>query len=107
MDVKKTALTVAGCVIAGVGLVKVISGMEPQKYSSKWFNTVSDKVLKEEREVVRQKFCSAGSDFDLAGRLQNLLWIFDKELSKRAWGSEKPHGPSYHREHGYNLYKPD
>ena len=33
--------------------------------------------------------------------------VFDSVLSKRAWGDETPHGPGYHREHGYNLYKDD
>lgn len=69
------------------------------------FDTVSDEVLNAEREVVRKQYCTAGDDFSLAVSLQNLLNRFDNVLSKRAWGGETPHGPSYHREHGYNLLK--
>ena len=107
MNVKKTLGIGIGAVIAGLGAYKYFTGTEPQKYSNKWFDTVSDEVLKTEREVVRKQFCSAGDDFSLAVRLENLLRVFDSVLSKRAWGDETPHGPGYHREHGYNLYKDD
>lgn len=107
MDKGKVALAVAGIAITGVEIWRLISGLEPQKYSSKWFEKTSDAVLKEEREVIRKKYCNAGTDCDLAGKMQNLLWRIDKELSKRAWDGEVPTRPSYHREHGYGLYKPD
>ena len=107
MNVKKTLGIGIGAVIAGLGAYKYFTGKEPQKYSNKWFDTVSDEVLKTEREVVRKQFCSAGDDFSLAVRLENLLRVFDSVLSKRAWGDETPHGPGYHREYGYNLYKDD
>ncbi|NLS86180.1 MAG: hypothetical protein GXZ14_11410 [Ruminococcaceae bacterium] len=76
-------------------------------YSSKLFDTVSDEVLDVEREKVRIAYCSSGSDFSEACRLQNLLWSFDKEMSKRAWGDEIPHAPSIHREHGWYLPNDD
>ena len=93
MNVKKTLGIGIGVVIAGLGAYKYFTGKEPQKYSNKWFDTVSDEVLKTEREVVRKQFCSAGDDFSLAVRLENLLRVFDSVLSKRAWGDETPHGP--------------
>lgn len=68
-------------------------------YSSKWFETVTDDVLSMEREKVRLDYCASGDNFSEASRLQNLLWRFDKEMSKRAWGAEIPHAPSIHREH--------
>lgn len=76
-------------------------------YSTKWFDTISDEVLDTEREKVRIAYCSSGSDFSEASRLQNLLWRFDKEMSKRAWGDETPHAPSIHREHGWYLPNDD
>ena len=76
-------------------------------YSSKWFDTVSDEVLDTEREKVRIAYCSSGSDFIEASRLQNLLWRFDREMSKRAWGDETSHAPSIHREHGWYLSNDD
>lgn len=36
-----------------------------------------------------------------------ILRQFDKELSKRAWGSETPRPPSIHREHGWYLPNDD
>ena len=74
-------------------------------YSSKWFETASDAELKLEREKVRLAYCSSGDDFSAASALQNLLWRFDKEMSKRAWGNRIPCAPSIHREHG--LYLPN
>lgn len=76
-------------------------------YSSKWFEKATDAELDLEREKVRLEYCSPGDDFEAASRLQNLLWRFDKEMSKRAWGDEIPHGSSIHREHGWYLPNDD
>ena len=45
MDVKKAIGAVVGLAVAGYGVYKIATG-EPQKYSDKWFDTVSDAVLK-------------------------------------------------------------
>ena len=76
-------------------------------YSSKWFETVTDEALSTEREKVRLAYCSSGENCSEASRLQNLLWRFDKEMSRRAWGDEIPHAPSIHREHGWYLPNDD
>ena len=76
-------------------------------FSAKWFDTVTDEVLSAEREKVRLAYCSSGVNFSEACRLQNPLWRFDKEMSKRAWGDEIPHAPSIHREHGWYLPNDD
>lgn len=86
-------------------LKKVIE--EADLYSAKWFDTASDEMLNTEREKVRFAYCSSGDNMIEAGRLQNLLWRFDKELSKRAWDDEVPHAPSIHREHGRYLPNDD
>ena len=86
---------------------KLLCENEPVKYSSKWFETISKEVLDNEREVVRKKYCSAGEDSVLADSMYRLLNRFDNVIGKRVWGDEVPHGPSYHREHGYNLFKED
>lgn len=80
---------------------------ERNMYSPKWFKSASDNVLHTERERVRLAYCSSGNDMSLATHFENLLSRFDKELSNRAWAEQTPRGPSYHREHGFNLYKPD
>ena len=59
-------------------------------YSSKWFETVTDEALSTEREKVRLAYCLSGDNFSEASRLQNLLWRFDKEMSKRAWAMRFP-----------------
>lgn len=76
-------------------------------YSGKWFENATDAELSAEREKIRLAYCSSGDNFDAACRLQNLLGIFDKEMSKRAWGDEIPHAPSFHREHGWYLSNED
>lgn len=76
-------------------------------YSPKWFETVTDDILSTECEKVRLEYCTTGNNFSEASRLQKLLWRFDKEMSKRAWGDEIPHAPSIHREHGCYLPNDD
>ena len=76
-------------------------------YSNKWFENASDTELKLEREKVRLAYCSSDDDFSAASALQNLLWRFDKEMSKRAWGDKIPCAPSIHREHGWYLPNDD
>ena len=110
MDVMKAknvvfSLITAG--LAGLGLYKALGGGKIEKYSSKWFDTVSNEVLNAEREVVRKEFCASGNNFSKAVRLENLLRLFDKVISSRAWDGKTPQAPSYPREHGHNLYKPD
>lgn len=84
MNIKKIIGVSVGLVATGFGVHKLLSGNEPLKYSSKWFEAVSDEVLNTEREIVRKRYCSAGDDFSLAVSLQNLLSRFDSVLSKRA-----------------------
>ena len=106
---KKSAIIVAGTVgagLLGLGFLKRC-GRAPRKYSSKWFSTISDEALKAEREIVRQEYAASGEDHLRAVHFQNLLFLIDSVLSKRAWNGEKPRGPIYHREDGYNLYRPD
>ena len=95
-----------GTIILGLGFLKWC-GREPEKYSSKWFSTVSDEVLKAEREIVRKEYSASGADYLRAVYFQNLLYVIDSVLSRRAWNGEKPSGPIYHREDGYNLYRPE
>lgn len=76
-------------------------------YNSKWLTTATDAELDIEREKVRVAYCSSGTDDHAASFLQNLLWRFDEEISKRAWGDESPHAPTIHREHGWYLPNDD
>lgn len=67
---------------------------------------LTDKEWETEREIIRQKY--SDPEYDVATRIgfQDLLRRFDKVKSDRDWAGLKPQGPAYHREHGYNLYKP-
>lgn len=76
-------------------------------YSVKWFSTATDEELDLERERVRVAYCSSHADGQTASFLQNLLWQFEDEISKRAWGDETPHAPTLHREHGWYLSNDD
>ena len=109
MNMGKLLRWTVGLLATGLGLFELFShsNAEPQKYSQKWFESIPTDVLNNEREEVRKQFCSAGRDYSLGTRLQNLLRIFDAELNRRACGNEKPHAPSIHREHGWYLPNDD
>ena len=80
---------------------------KPSTYSSKWFETVTDEVLSNEREKVRLAYCCSGENFSEACRLERLLGLFDKEMGKRAWAGKIPCPPTIHREHGWYLPNDD
>lgn len=71
-------------------------------YGSKWVTRASDDELREARKMFNTEYGKTGDSF--AFSMRNRI---DSEMSKRAWGDVKPHPPTYSREHGYNLYKPD
>lgn len=107
MDVKKVVVFGIGIIATGIGIAKITAGKEPAKFSAKWFESLSDADLNTEREIIRKAFGSSGDDFNMATRLQNLLGLFDKELSKRAWGGRTDYGFPVHREHGWHLPSKD
>ena len=107
MDAKKVVVIGLGIIGTGLGIAKIASDKTPAKFSTKWFETLSDADLNAEREIVRKAYCSSGDDFNLAVRLQNLLGMFDKELSKRAWSGRTDYGFPVHREHGWHLPSKD
>lgn len=104
----KAGKIIGGLVTAvlGVGALAILFREDRSKYSPAWFESASDDELNAEREQVRQAYCSAGSDYSEAVRLENLLRRFDKELSRRAWAGEEP-GYPVHREHGWYLPNDD
>ena len=109
MDTKKVFATVTigiGTILTGIKLYSKFGNKEIEKYSSKWFVAASDSLLNDEREKVRQAYCSAGSDFSLACRLEKLLGLFDKVLSKRAWDGKEYSYPK-HGSHGWYLPSDD
>lgn len=95
-----------GLAVVGYGIYKGFANKEPSKYSLEWIKKLTDKEWDTEREIIRQKFCNPQYDDAVRIDFQNLLRLFDKVKSDRDWAGITPHGPAYHREHGYNLYKP-
>ena len=75
--------------------------------SPEWFANYTDAELRSEREQIRLEYCSTWPDYRKADRLQRVLWKYDDELSRRAWGDEIPHAPDIHREHGWYLPNDD
>ena len=109
MGLGKKLLAIGGGVLAAVVTILLTSKdkNEDFSYSSNWLSNATDDELKTERERVRREYCSSGNNFEKASELQNTLYRFDAEMSKRAWGDEEPKPPSYHREHGWYLPNDD
>ena len=106
MNIKKVVGISVSTIAAGIGIYKLVTGGEPEKYSSKWFENASDELLKAEREVVRKKYCASGDDFSVAVHWERLLHYFDKVISKRAWAG-KEYGFPVRSEHGWHLPSDD
>ena len=78
-----------------------------REYTSEWLHTASVEEIQEEREKVRLDYCNPNYDDDYRQECCHTLQVFDRELSRRAWGNEKPHAPDIHREHGWYLPNDD
>ena len=103
----KIILGLGGLVLTGLAIIIKTANKEPQKYSGDWIKNLTDTEWETEREIVRQQYCNPEYDISYRENLHQILWLFDKIKSDKEWAKKTPHGPSYHREHGYNLYKPD
>ena len=71
------------------------------EYSIKWIENLSDTEIMDERKKVQLRLWNGDTD------APRILDLFDKEISKRAWGDELPRPPSIHREHGLYLFNDD
>lgn len=103
--INKLILGLGSLAIVAFEAYKGFSNKEPLKYSFEWIKKLTDKEWETEREIIRQRFCNPKNDDATRIGFQNLLRLFDKVKSDRG-GGLKPQGPAYHREDGYNLYKP-
>ena len=73
----------------------------------RWLKNASLKELKDARDLTHKEFLSHTTNDEYREDLWRLLSVFDKKISDLEWNGKVPCGPVYHREHGYNLYKPD
>lgn len=104
--ISKYILGLGGLAVAGLGVYIGLSNKEHSKYSLEWIKKLTDKDWESEREIIHQKFCNPKYDESTRISFHNFLRLFDKVKSDRDWAGIKPQGPAYHREHGFNLYKP-
>ena len=105
---KKFAVALSVVALAGIGgLLKLLSDSKNEKYSDKWFQSLSDADIATEREKVRQEYCSVGDDYSSGTVLQSLLWKFDKVIRERNQGDDTEYKYPKHREHGWYLPNDD
>ncbi len=73
----------------------------------RWFEKASLDDLKAARDNIHSEYLGHTVNDEYRESLWNLLPKFDRRISELQWAGKKPSGPAYHREHGFNLYKPD
>lgn len=66
-----------------MGFFSKILGKEPKPYSKKWFKSLSDAALDNEREKVRKVYSKAGNDINKYNWSSTLLNLFDNESDRR------------------------
>lgn len=118
----KTQLTIAGVGTAAfiatawnekikralVSYLNLGRGLEKGKpLSGRWFKNATIEELEKARKVIQDDYRNPKLDMDHRTLCHNLLFTFDKAISEKKWAGRIPQGPSYSREHGRNLYKPD
>lgn len=94
-------------VTALAGTVTVLAAISKSDELSNFLKNATDEELDIEREKVRLDYCNPHLDEQYRTECHKKLERFDDEMSKRAWGDEEPHAPSYHREHGWYLPNDD
>lgn len=72
-----------------------------------FLRNAKDEELEAAQGKVRLDFCNSDLDNDYRINCQKALGAFDREMRKRTRGSENPHTPSYHSEHGWYLSSDD
>ena len=63
--------------------------------------------LKDLRNTIHSKYMSHTSNDEYRESLWNCLPKIDNRIREIEWAGKTPIGPSYHGEHGTNLYKAD
>lgn len=105
MKVKKTMGTIIGVAIAGYGLFKILGDQESQKYSNKWFESVSDDELADDYEERRLDWLKNGGG-DITPEMKRI----NNEMARRSnekYEKEYPNVEPRHREHGWYLSNDD
>ena len=107
-DNKKVLTAVGVGAVAVAGVIKLIYAINSNTVgTSSWFKNAPIERMKEVREEIHKVFRDPNAYIKIREEAQSWLAIFDRHISEKEWGGRTPVGPSVHREHGYNLYKPD
>ena len=105
---KKPILIIGGVLVTGalafIGYT-ALGQNDPAPYTTRWYEGLSDDEWREEREKTR--LAMRGTCDELAIEMESRLRRFDDEWRRRKDDGTDYYGPSLHREHGNNLYKPD
>ena len=107
MNATTKKLLKIGAGVLTVAATTVLAIIGEKNSLGHFLKNANDEELETEREKVRLDFCNPDLDSDYRINCQKVLGMFDREMSKRAWGNEKPHAPSYHSEHGWYLSSDD
>lgn len=105
VNIKKVLGIGAGAVV--LAATSILALLNSKDEFTDFLENASDDELEAAREKVRLDFCNPDLDDEYRTDCQNRLHAFDNKMSKRAWGDETPHGPSFHREHGWYLPNDD
>ena len=73
----------------------------------RWFKKAPLDELKTVRDNVHSEYMKHTVNDEFRESLWNLLPRLDKKIREIEGAGKISTGPAYHREHGYNLYKPD
>ena len=73
----------------------------------RWFKKAPLDELKTVRDNVHSEYMKHTINDEYRESLWNLLPRLDKKIREIEWAGKIPSSPSYPREHGHNLYKPD
>ena len=73
----------------------------------RWFNKASLDELRVARNNIHSEYMKHTVNDEYRESLWNLLPRLDKRISEIEWAGKIPSAPSYPREHGHGLYKPD
>lgn len=101
----KLPLALSAVGIAAIVGTMAIVGKGPAKYSMEWISRLSAEEWEIERQKVQDIYRNPQYDNFFRERQRELLNLFDKVKSAKDWAGDSPRTPTYHREHGRNLYK--
>ena len=103
----KILISIGGVTLIVLGAFGVKKHLDNTRFE-RYLNRASLSELKATRDVVHKEFLNPSDDIEYRGKIGDyILPAIDKRISKLEWGDKAPTPPSYHREHGFNLYKPD